>query len=453
MAVGNSADVAAAAGRRRRRRRRSDGARAGLRFALYGRMSTRGFQDRVTSLGWQRDMAVATIAGRGRIVVEYFDVGCSRRLSWEQRTEAAALLSAARDGLFDAVVVGEYERAFCGGQFRSVIQELATLGVQVWLPEVGGPVEIGDPTCRALLLMLGAQSQREVVRARHRVRAAMWSQVAVQGRFLGGRPPYGYRLVDAGPHPNAVHAQWGRRLHRLEPDPVTVPWVRWMFAQRAAGRSVAGIARELNERGVPCPSSVDRERNRHRSGEAWLVRTVIGILENPRYTGRQVWNRHSGSGPHGGAGEWTAPSEWAVSPTRVHSALVDDATFAAVQGMRAARRTEDGHVRSYVLAGLVLCEVCGRRLDSHTAKKTPGYRCRHGRGSDRTSVSGGPKGIYIAEGRLLAELRDRLGGAGANAGAVVDYLVSTGQVIVTDGRTWRVALSDLVPAVSSGWGK
>jgi hypothetical protein len=349
VVAGSSESVRAAVGRRRRRPRRSDDAGNGrVRFALYGRMSTRGYQDRVTSLGWQRDMAVATIAGRGGIVVEYFDVGCSRRLAWEERPEAAALLAAARGAArpFDAVVVGEYERAFCGDQFLSVIEELSRYGVQVWLPEAGGSVDVRNPVHQALLVLLGAQSRREIVRARRRVRAAMWSQVQVQGRFLGGRPPYGYRLVDAGPHPNAVHAGWGRRLHRLEPDPGTAPWVRWIFAQRAAGRNVAGIARELNERGVPCPSGVDRVRNRHRWGEAWLVRTVVGILENPRYTGRQVWNRHSGSSRDGGAGEWTAPSEWAVSRTRVHEALVDDATFAAVQGMRVARQTEDGRVRS-----------------------------------------------------------------------------------------------------------
>ena len=113
----------------------------------------------------------------------------------------------------------------------------------------------------------------------------------MQGRHLGGRPPYGYRLVDAGPHPNRAHAGWGRRLHRLDPDPVTAPHVRWIFEQRLAGRSVAGIARDLNERGVPCPSRADPDRNRHRSGQAWMVTTVAAILANPRYTGRQVWNR------------------------------------------------------------------------------------------------------------------------------------------------------------------
>jgi hypothetical protein len=163
-------------------------------------------------------------------------------------------------------------------------------------------------------MVLGAQSQREVLRSRHRVLAAMRAQAREQGRYLGGRPPYGYRLVDAGPHPNRAHARWGRRLQRLEPDPATGPHVQWMFTQRLAGRSVAGIARELTERGVPCPSEVDPQRNRHRDGAAWTGRTVAVILSNPRYTGRQVWGRQqqaarrSGSRSHQSmsAGEWWA---------------------------------------------------------------------------------------------------------------------------------------------------
>ena len=68
-------------------------------------------------------------------------------------------------------------------------------------------------------------------------------QAREQGRYLGGRPPYGYRLGDSGPHPNKAHAAWGRRAHCLEPDPETAHVVRWIFAQRLAGHSVARIAR------------------------------------------------------------------------------------------------------------------------------------------------------------------------------------------------------------------
>jgi len=51
----------------------------------------------------------------------------------------------------------------------------------------------------------------------------------------------------------AQKANRDRRAHRLEPDPATAATVRWIFAQRLAGHSVARIARALNEAAVPCP--------------------------------------------------------------------------------------------------------------------------------------------------------------------------------------------------------
>lgn len=344
---------------------------------------------------------------------------------------ASALLAAAEEPnrAFDAVVVGEYERAFHGDQFRQVVARLAAVGVQVWLPEAGGPVELDSPVHQALMVLLGAQAQREVVRARHRVLAAMRFQARVQGRFLGGRPPYGYRLADAGPHPNPVHARWGRRLHVLEPDPMTARWVEWMFAQRARGRSVASLVRELNARGVPCPSSVDPGRNGHRVGDRWIVRTVAMILENPRYTGRQVWNRQSTKG-HGAGGRRCGrgsgavrrnPSgEWEVSEALTHPPLVDDATFLAVQGMRAGRKTKDGETRRYVLAGLVVCAICGRRMDAHWVHGRPAYRCRHGYTSATPRPADAPRNVYLREDHLLKALSGMLAGVdGTQSGPVV----------------------------------
>lgn len=236
------------------RRVRSGECGDGLRFAFYGRTSTEDYQDRASSEYWQRDVAEKVIFGRGVVVAKFFDSGYSRRLPWVDRPGAAALLAAVADPDrgFDAIVVGEFERAFCGNQLQRLMPVFDRCGVQLWLPETDGPLDLNDVTHQALMLLLGAQSRREVLRSRHRVTAARRAQVCEQGRFLGGRPPYGYRLVDAGPHPNRAHAQWGRRLRRLDSDPATAQHVRWMFSQRLAGRSVAGIARELNERGVSC---------------------------------------------------------------------------------------------------------------------------------------------------------------------------------------------------------
>jgi hypothetical protein len=39
---------------------------------------------------------------------------------------------------------------------------------------------------------------------------------------------------------------------------------------------------------VPCPSRVDRVRNRRRAREEWTVQTVAWILWNLRHIGRQV---------------------------------------------------------------------------------------------------------------------------------------------------------------------
>jgi hypothetical protein len=94
--------------------RRADRTGDGLRFVFYGRTSTVEFQDQVSSRAWQREVAESVVADCGRIVGEFFDAGWSRRLAWADRPQAAALLAALADPDrgFEAIVVGEYERAF-----------------------------------------------------------------------------------------------------------------------------------------------------------------------------------------------------------------------------------------------------------------------------------------------------------------------------------------------------
>ncbi|MFF1613438.1 recombinase family protein [Amycolatopsis sp. NPDC058278] len=389
-------------------------------------------------------MANDLIAGHGQIVAAYFDAGTSRRVPWPQRPQASRLIAAAAspESTIDAIVVGEYERAFTGTQFTTLYTWCTRHGIQLWLPETGGPVDLGNRDHRALLALLATQSQREVLLARHRVLAAMHNQATQQDRYLGGRPPYGYRLVDAGPHPNPADARWGRRLQRLAPDSHTAPQVAWMFRQRLAGHSVASIARHLNERGVPCPSSADPNRNRHRTRGAWTLRTVAVILANPRYTGRQIWNRRA----TGAEGPASAP---ALSAKTAHPALVTEQDFVAAQQIRAARPTSDGQARRFALAGLIHCGVCDRRLDSHWNHGRPTYRCRHGHTSTQRAGQPRPKTPYIREDHLVNQIDIRLEDPGndghtklepdrARSRRVAAALRDSGRFVVFDSAGWRL---------------
>jgi len=407
--------------RQRLPRRRTPAVVGTLRFAFYGRISTDEYQDAASSRAWQLDSARRVVAGRGRVVGQYFDVGYSRRLPWTARPQAAALLAIATstDRPFDAVVVGEYERAFHGDQLTHIAAALASCGVQLWLPETNGPIDLDSPTHQALIMLLGHQSNREILRARIRTTMAMTAQAREQSRHLGGRPPYGYRLVDAGPHPNAAHARWGRRLHRLDPDPITAPHVRWIFAQRLAGCSTAAIARALTDHGVPCPSSHDPARNKHRHGHAWALRTVAEILANPRYTGRQVWNRHRTDhhetvpgNKRTGQPQRHLPNpkeQWVISRRAAHPALVSEQDFVAVQAITATPRPDSDETRTYLLTGLLRCGLCGRLLDSHWVYRSPGYRCRHGHTTAHGPTLDRPKNIYIRQDAAITYAAAQLG--------------------------------------------
>jgi site-specific DNA recombinase len=131
------------------------------------------------------------------------------------------------------------------------------------------------------MTLFGSQSKGERMRIKTRVRAAMHAQTAIQGRFLGGRPPYAYRLVDAGEHPNPAKARLGARLHTLEPDPAAAPIVQRIFTDFLDGYGYLAIAERLTAEHIRPPSGHDRARNPHRLGLAWSKSAVRAILCNP----------------------------------------------------------------------------------------------------------------------------------------------------------------------------
>ncbi len=138
-----------------------------------------------------------------------------------------------------------------------------------------------------IMSTFGSLSKGERNRIRVRVRGATAAQAQMEGRYVGGRPPYRYLLIDAGPHPNPAEAADGKRLYVLAIDEPAAIVVARIFAELLAGFVIFAIAERLTRDGIPCPSAHDRARNRHRCGLAWSKSAVRAILANPRYTGRQ----------------------------------------------------------------------------------------------------------------------------------------------------------------------
>lgn len=392
------------------------------RFAFYGRVSTEDQQDPASSRNWQLARSRQVIEPvEGEIVAEFFDIGQSRSLPWKRRPEAARLLDTFRNGdrCFDAVVIGEPQRAFYGNQFGLTFPVFVHYSVELWVPEVGGKVDPGSDAHDLVMSLYGGMSKGERNRIKTRVRSAMASQAAIEGRFLGGRPPYGYQLGDAGPHPNPGKAAIGQRLHVLELDVNAAPVVQRIFAEYVAGKGLYAIAEALTSAGILSPSAHDPGRNRHRvsSGGAWSKHAVRSILQNPRYTGRQVWNRQRRDEVlldvndvalgHETKMRWNNEDEWVWSEQLTHPAIVTVEQFQAVRDVFAAgQRTATRKTRTrhpYALTGLMCCGVCGRRMQGSWNNGRAYYRCKFPAEYAITEDKH-PKTIYLREDAVLPGL-------------------------------------------------
>lgn len=398
-----------------------------IRFAFYGRVSTEDAQDPEASRSWQKRRAVDLIAPHGGVVVaDYFDVGQSRSLPWKRRPEASRLLAdvTTRDRGFDAVVIGEPARAFYGPQFALTFPVLTHYGVGLWVPEVGGAVDPGSEAHDLVMTLFGGMSKGERARIQVRVRTAMSALAQDTSRYLGGRPPYGYRLVDAGPHPNPAKANLGQRLHRLEPDPVTAPIVERIYRTYADGAGLRYIAQQLTDDCVPSPSQYDPARNSHRDPRGWSHSAIRAILDNPAYRGVRVWGKQEKyevlvdpddvAAGYDTRMRWRNEGDWITPDRRTHEALVSDELAEAVR-LRMQSRRGPGLVCSrestvpYALRGLLYCAACGRRMQgaARPGKQTTRilYRCEFGKSrSVPVDLSDHPRTVYLREDALTPRL-------------------------------------------------
>lgn len=427
--------------------------------AFYGRCSTEDNQDPETSHGWQLGNACKFIEPlSGTVAADFFDIGQSRSVPWERRTEASRLLAAlkAPNRGWDAVVVGEGTRCWFGNQFSLIAPRFAAYGVDLWVPELGGKFDARNPSHKMLMSVLGGMSESERQHVQARVRAAMDSQVVNEGRHQGGRAPYGYVVVDGGPHPNPRKAAEGYRLRVLAIDESSTEVVRRIFAEYLGGMGDRAIANGLNREGIPCPSARRPDQNRHRLADGWQGSTVRAILDNPRYTGYAIfgrWTKHETlldpedvAAGHVVRFRRSSPERVVRSRKQAHPEIISVADFTKAQllrrskaagGLRTARKSERGRrptKRAYLFRGRIRCVVCERKMEGSPRAHGMYYRCpARTLAPGSAALSDHPPTVYVREDPLMEAVNAWLGRLFAQEN--VDQTVTELVASLDDGRS------------------
>ena len=193
--------------------------------------------------------------------------------------------------------------------------------------------------------MYGVIGQMQREEGAKKVRRGMHGVVS-SGRNAGGRA-YGYRPIAARPGELEIVAE--------EADVV-----RRIFRSYALGVAPRTIASQLNDEGILAPR-----------GPKWNASTINGnrerghgMLMNPLYAGRIVWNRvRMVKDPSTGkrVSRVNPESEWRTVDAP-HLQIVDQDLFDRVQAVKAGRGGERGKMMPRarrLLSGLLRCGACG----------------------------------------------------------------------------------------------
>ena len=231
---------------------------------------------------------------------------------------------------------------------------------------------------------------------------AQQRQAMKDGKFIGGRTPYGYLKAPDD-------------CHQLIIDPVAAPVVQKMFQWASEGIGLNTITVRLNEVGYLPPShykntqSIITHENLMGNGN-WNTRTVARILHAQVYTGDLVQGRTK-IVDHQQVE--VSEMEWTVVHG-THEAIISQELFEAVQKKldETAQHCKEREVQAYspnILKGKIFCAHCGGSLHRHRnfRKKSADVYLFYCLTNSRIAKERCP-GVLIREDVLLDSLADML---------------------------------------------
>lgn len=269
--------------------------------------------------------------------VEYKEIGTGSSIS--DRNQIKHLLRDVREGLFDAVVVFDYDRLGRGSATdQEVIQN--TLKREDTLIITLNPFEIynlNDERDDEIIDFKGFMARREYKLITKRLQAGKKIGARL-GNWVHGSPPFGYNY-DPSLKGLVVHPEESRILRKMINDYLN-------------GESFSKIAENLNRQSILSPR-----------GGRWSPVTVRYMLTNEVYLGKIISNKSSGvpesQNPDGTKRPYQEhPEEEWIVVENCHEPLMSESEYNNIKHFirnRTSHRS-GGNVNS--LSGIVKCGNC-----------------------------------------------------------------------------------------------
>lgn len=321
------------------------------RVACLYRVSTMGQVDKDDIPMQKRSCREFIIHNEWSLVKEYYEKGVSGfKKSAKNRDVLCQVQRDAEQGLFDVLLVFMFDRLGRKEDETPFILEWFTKkGIEVWSVKEGQR-KIENHVDRLINYISFWQSSGESIKTSIRV-GEKHKQMAENGEYTGGKPPYGYKLTKS----EKINKK-GKELYQLEIEPSEADIIRKIF-NLVYEESYGGnrIAKYLNEKNIPS-----------KTGKKWGAGVVNYILRNPIYKGYYSWGKSSSKS---GNTAKQQKDNWIVANEKDESlAIISESVWDKVQAIRESRspkKKSDGNIKRtgskspLLLVGLIRCGHCG----------------------------------------------------------------------------------------------
>lgn len=200
------------------------------------------------------------------------------------------------------------------------------------------------------------------------------------GEFIGGFAAYGYIK-----NPKDKNA--------LIVDDEAAEVVKNIYEWFLDGMSKNAIVRNLNERGILCPSEYKKSKGlnyQHPSGSErplWSAKTITDILKNRLYIGDMVQGRQRVKSYKIHTQEQVPPNEWYIVEN-THEPIIKRPIFEKVQELlKRDTRTAPQKKKLYLFSGFLRCADCGKAMSRSQVKETVYYFCRTYKDQSKTACT------------------------------------------------------------------